>query len=177
MIVRLNVLVEVVRSARTVASSIDRSQGALSKRAHQRRWHRLPKFSVLHGVAVFGSSVVERSTGWFRPSVPAQKPSTWVGSGKPLARQHGRRDVVQWVSSERRRLAGSGRPATTNGSRVPPRWLAICLPHCNRVLLASPTRWRNARWRIVAGCLANDAAMCSISAGWHQVRPLGTSSH
>ena len=45
---------------------------------------------------------------------------------------------MQWVNCVAQVPAGLIRPghATTIGSRVPPRWLAICLPHWNGVLLA-----------------------------------------
>ncbi|COW32266.1 Uncharacterised protein [Mycobacterium tuberculosis] len=73
------------------------------------------------------------------PSIGScSKPSTWVGSGKPMAANTVGAMSMQWVNWLRTRPSGRIRAgqATTNGSRVPPRWLAICLPHCNGVLLA-----------------------------------------
>ena len=65
-------------------------------------------------------------------------PSTLVGSGKPMASNTVGAMSMQWVNWSRTCASGRIRvgQATTIGSRAPPRWLAICLPHWNGVLLA-----------------------------------------
>ncbi len=65
-------------------------------------------------------------------------PSTVLGSGMPAASRMVGPMSMQWVNWERSSPSALIRPgqATTIGSRVPPRWLAICLPHWNGVLPA-----------------------------------------
>src|SRR5271166_5153655 len=65
-------------------------------------------------------------------------PSTLVGSGKPMASNTVGAMSMQWVNWSRAAVSGRIRlgQATTIGSRAPPRWLAICLPHWNGALLA-----------------------------------------
>ena len=65
-------------------------------------------------------------------------PSTTFGSGIPAASRIVGPMSMQCVNCERRSplaLILEGH-ATTIGLRVPPRWLAICLPHWNGVLPA-----------------------------------------
>ena len=65
-------------------------------------------------------------------------PSTVFGSGRPMAsRTVGPMSMqcVNWVRISPPALILPGQ-ATTIGFRVPPRWLAICLPHWNGVLPA-----------------------------------------
>ena len=65
-------------------------------------------------------------------------PSTTFGSGMPAASRMVGPMSMQWVNCERRSPSASIRlgHATTIGLRVPPRWLAICLPHWNGVFPA-----------------------------------------
>lgn len=65
-------------------------------------------------------------------------PSTLVASGSPAASSTVAAMSMQWVNWVRTCVSGRillGQ-ATTIGSRAPPRWLAMCLPHWNGVLLA-----------------------------------------
>ena len=65
-------------------------------------------------------------------------PSTTLGSGMPAASRMVGPTSMQWVNWERISLSALRRAghATTIGSRVPPRWLADCLPHWNGALQA-----------------------------------------
>ena len=67
---------------------------------------------------------------------------------------------MQWVNWPRRALSGlirSGQ-ATTIGSRVPPRWLAICLPHWNGVLHGM----RPGRRAVRAPCAATQSVDAAV---------------
>ena len=65
-------------------------------------------------------------------------PSTCVGSGMPAASSTVGPTSMTWVNCERIAESAAIRrgQATTIGSRVPPRWLADCLPHWNGALHA-----------------------------------------
>ena len=65
-------------------------------------------------------------------------PSTVSGSGMPAASSTVGPMSMQWVNWLRTSLLALMRlgQATTIGSRVPPRWLAVCLPNWNGVLKA-----------------------------------------
>ena len=65
-------------------------------------------------------------------------PSTIVGSGSPTSSRIVGPTSMQWVNCGRMPPFASIRfgHETTIGFRVPPRWLPICLPHWNGVLLA-----------------------------------------
>ncbi len=88
-----------------------------------------------------------RSGAWasssvYRKLVPSMgscsMPSTTLGSGMPAASRMVGPTSMQWVNWARISLSALRRAghATTIGSRVPPRWLADCLPHWNGALQA-----------------------------------------
>ena len=86
-------------------------------------------------------------------------PSTLVGSGSPAASRTVGATSMQWVNWLRTCVSGRillGQ-ATTIGSRAPPRWLAICLPHWNGVLLACRPRSGEMRRRVIAAELLDAA--------------------
>ncbi len=79
-------------------------------------------------------------------------PSTVFGSGMPAASRIVGPTSMTWVNCERRSPPALIRfgQATTIGLRVPPRWLAICLPHWNGVF----TAWAQAAAKCGARVLA-----------------------
>ncbi len=73
-----------------------------------------------------------------RPSAPARCRRPSFGSGIPAASRIVGPTSITCVNCERITWSGSSRDGheITMGSRVPPRWLAVCFPHWNGVLQA-----------------------------------------
>ncbi len=97
------------------------------------------RLEVLHRVPLLGGRRRRTCRGSScRPSAPARCRRRLVGSGMPTASRTVGAMSMQCVNCDRTSPPPSIRcgHATTIGSRVPPRWLPVCLPHWNGVLLA-----------------------------------------
>ena len=107
---------------------------------------------VLDGV-LLGASAASKAKAKLVPSIGSWAiPSTTVGSGMPIGSRIVGATSMQWVNCRRIVSSAAMRrgQATTMGSRVPPRWLAICLPHGKGVLLACARRGREVRRSVEA---------------------------